>query len=130
MRSFVAEVTGSERRYGDTHAVWFQRPDHLGSAVPGQFVMAYAGESSDPLLGRAFSIYRVREGARSPEFAVLFDIVGRGTDWLSRRRVGDEVRMVGPLGRGFEPRERVQKMLLVGGGIGGAPLVWLAATLL
>ena len=71
-------------------------------------------------------IYRVREGARGPEFAVLFDVVGRGTDWLSRRRAGDEVRIVGPLGRGFEPRERVQKMLLVGGGIGVAPLVWFA----
>lgn len=130
MKSFVAEVTESERLYGDTHAVWFRRPDHLASAQPGQFVMAYAGESFDPLLGRAFSIYRVREGASGPEFAVLFDVVGRGTDWLSRRRVGDEVRMVGPLGRGFEPRERVQKMLLVGGGIGVAPLVWFADTLI
>jgi dihydroorotate dehydrogenase electron transfer subunit len=36
------------------------------------------------------------------------------------------VRVVGPLGRGFEPRERVQKMLLVGGGIGSAPLIWFA----
>ncbi|MCA9849798.1 MAG: dihydroorotate dehydrogenase electron transfer subunit [Dehalococcoidia bacterium] len=126
MKSFTAEVTESERLYGDTHAVWFRSPDHLASATPGQFVMVYAGESHDPLLGRAFSIYRVREGARGPEFAVLFDVVGRGTDWLSRRRAGDEVRIVGPLGRGFEPRERVQKMLLVGGGIGVAPLVWFA----
>jgi len=130
VKSFTAEVTESERLYGDTHAVWFQRPDHLASAVPGQFVMVYAGESFDPLLGRAFSIYRVREGAHGPEFAVLFDVVGRGTEWLSRRRAGDEVRMVGPLGRGFEPRERVQKMLLVGGGIGVAPLVWFADTLI
>jgi len=130
VRSFTAEVTESERLYGDTHAVWFRRPDHLASAVPGQFVMVYAGESFDPLLGRALSIYRVREGAQGPEFAVLFDVVGRGTDWLARRRAGDEVRIVGPLGRGFEPRERVQKMLLVGGGIGVAPLVWFADTLI
>ena len=91
MKSFTAEVTESERLYGDTHAVWFRSPDHLASATPGQFVMVYAGESHDPLLGRAFSIYRVREGAAGPEFAVLFDVVGRGTDWLSRRRPGDEV---------------------------------------
>lgn len=129
MRSFVAEVTESERLYGDTHALWVTRPDHLAAAVPGQFVMAYAGEGYDPLLGRAFSIFRVREGARGPEFGILFDVVGRGTDWLSRRRPGDEVRFVGPLGRGLEPRERVQKMLLVGGGIGVAPLVWFADTL-
>jgi len=129
VRSFVAEVTESERLYGDTHAVWFRSPEHFASAMPGQFVMVYAGESYDPLLGRAFSIYRVRERAHGPEFGVLFDVVGRGTDWLSRRRAGDEVRIVGPLGHGFEPRERVQKMLLVGGGIGVAPLIWFADTL-
>jgi dihydroorotate dehydrogenase electron transfer subunit len=126
VKSFVSEVTESVRLYGDTHALWFRSPDHLASATPGQFVMAYAGETFDPLLGRAFSIYRQREGLHGPEFGILFDIVGRGTEWLARRREGDAVRMVGPLGRGFEPRERVQKMLLVGGGIGVAPLVWFA----
>lgn len=130
MKSFVAEVTESVRLYGDTHAVWFRRPHHLGAAAPGQFVMVYCGEGHDPLLGRALSIYREREDAGGPEFGVLFDVVGRGTEWLSRRRAGDVVRMVGPLGRGFEPRPRVQRMLLVGGGIGVAPLVWLADRLI
>jgi ferredoxin-NADP reductase len=130
VKSFVAEVTESVRLYGDTHALWFRSPDHLASASPGQFVMTYAGETFDPLLGRAFSIYRKREGERGAEFGILFDVVGRGTDWLARRREGDMVRMVGPLGRGFEPRERVQKMLLVGGGIGVAPLVWFADELI
>ena len=129
MRSFEAEVTESVRLYGDTHALWLRRPEHLAAATPGQFLMAYAGEGYDPLLGRAFSIYRVREGAAGPEFGILFDIVGRGTEWLARRGEGDSVRFVGPLGRGFEPRERVQRMLLVGGGIGVAPLIWLADTL-
>lgn len=130
MRSFITEVTESVRLYGDTHALWFRSPDHLASATPGQFLMAYAGETFDPLLGRAFSIYRKRDGDRGPEFGILFDVIGRGTDWLARRREGDQVRMVGPLGRGFEPRERVQKMLLVGGGIGVAPLVWFADELI
>jgi dihydroorotate dehydrogenase electron transfer subunit len=130
VKSFDAEVTESVRLYGDTHALWFRSPDHLASASPGQFVMTYAGETFDPLLGRAFSIYRKREGEHGAEFGILFDIVGRGTDWLARRREGDMVRMVGPLGRGFEPRERVQKMLLVGGGIGVAPLVWFADELI
>jgi len=129
VKSFVAEVTESVRLYGDTHALWFRSPDHLESATPGQFLMVYAGESYDPLLGRAFSIFRLRHGEHGPEFGILFDIVGTGTDWLARRREGDQVRMVGPLGRGLEPRERVQKMLLVGGGIGVAPLVWLADAL-
>jgi dihydroorotate dehydrogenase electron transfer subunit len=126
MRSFHAEVTESARLYGNTHILWFGQPPHLAASTPGQFVMAYIGESYDPLLGRAMSIHRLREGERGPEFAILFDIVGQGTGWLARRSPGDVVRMVGPLGRGFEPRERVDRMLLVGGGIGSAPLVWLA----
>lgn len=134
MKSFDAEITESARLYGNTHIAWFRSPEHFQSVTPGQFVMAYAGdgwgETWDPLLGRALSVHRVRIGADGgPEFALLYDVVGRGTEWLSRRREGDRVRLVGPLGRGFEPRERVQHMLLVGGGIGSAPLVWLADTL-
>lgn len=126
MRSWDAEVIEGDRLYGETHVLWFPRIDGLRSATPGQFVMARCGEGDDPLLGRAMSLYRTRKGERGEEFAILFDVVGRGTDWLARRRPGDTVRLVGPLGRGFEPRERVQRILLVGGGIGVAPLVWLA----
>ncbi len=124
--SFDAEVTESARLYGRTHILWFRRGPQLQTITPGQFVMAYCGEGADPLLGRAMSIHRLRERDSGPEWAILFDIVGRGTEWLSRRGEGDVVRMVGPLGRGFEPRPRVQRMLLVGGGIGSAPLIWLA----
>ena len=126
MKSVVAAVTESARLYGETHILWLTMPDELRSATPGQFVMAYIGEHDDPLLGRACSFHRLREGRDGPEFALLFDVVGRGSDWLARRGPGDAVRVVGPLGRGFEPRERVSHMLLVGGGIGCAPLVWLA----
>lgn len=126
MNSVVTEVTESARLYGRTHVLWLTLPDELRHATPGQFVMAYAGEHDDPLLGRPFSFHRLREGRQGPEFALLFDIVGRVTNWLSWRRPGDSVRVVGPLGRGFEPRSGIQRMLLVGGGIGCAPLVWLA----
>ncbi len=129
MRSFEAEVTESARLYGTTHVLWLKQPEHFHNVTPGQFVMTYIGETHDPLLGRAMSVHRLRRGEAGPEFAILFDIVGQGTGWLSRRGPGDILRMVGPLGRGFEPRERVNHMLLVGGGIGSAPLIWLAEEL-
>ena len=125
MKRFVAEITESVRLYGDTHLLWFDATDVTG-ATPGQFLMVYIGEGEDPLLGRAISIHRLREGEHGPEFALLFDVVGRGTRWLAERRPGDSVEMVGPLGHGFEPDTRAQRHLLVGGGIGAAPLVWLA----
>ena len=126
MNSMIVEVTESARLYGQTHILWMTRPDDLAHAEPGQFVMTYIGEQDDPLLGRALSIHRLREGRDGMEFALLFDIVGRGTDWLARRAPGESVRVVCPLGRGYDPRGGVQHMLLVAGGIGVAPLVWLA----
>src|SRR5207244_3448586 len=103
----------------------------------GQFVMlrcsddaAYdgsaAGHADDPLLPRPMSYYRIREGAAGPEWAILYDVVGRGTAWLSRRKPGDRVYCWGPLGRGYEIASRANNLLLVAGGIGVAPLVWLA----
>ena len=130
MRSETLEVVESARLYGETHILWLPLPDSFRSATPGQFAMAYVGDSYDPLLGRAFSFHRLREGRAGTEFALLFDVVGRGTDWLARRQPGDAVRLVGPLGRGYEPRAQVQRMLLVAGGIGVAPLVWLADRLI
>ncbi|HLF70951.1 MAG TPA: dihydroorotate dehydrogenase electron transfer subunit, partial [Dehalococcoidia bacterium] len=57
---------------------------------------------------------------------ILYDVVGRGTSWLARREPGDEVYAWGPLGRGYSLRSAGQQLLLVGGGIGIAPLIWLA----
>ena len=115
MRSVHVEVTESARLYGQTHVLWTTMPEGLRHATPGQFIMAYASEDLDPLLGRAFSFHRVREGPAGPEFALLFDVVGRGTDWLARRSPGDAVRVVGPLGRGYEPRARVRPHAARGG---------------
>jgi dihydroorotate dehydrogenase electron transfer subunit len=129
VQSETLEVVESVRLYGETHVLWLPLPESFAGAQPGQFVMAYVAEGYDPLLGRALSIHRLREGERGTEFALLFDVVGRGTGWLARRERGDEVRVVGPLGRGFEPRANVQRMLLVAGGIGVAPLVWLGERL-
>ena len=79
MNSFHAEVTDSVRLYGDTHLLWFVSPPDMNGATPGQFVMAYAGEGADPLLGRALSIHRVRTTDRGAEFALLFDVDRKST---------------------------------------------------
>ena len=72
------------------------------------------------------SFHRVRTGANGPEWSILYDVVGRGTAWLSRRKPGDRVYGWGPLGRGYEIGHTSRNLLLVAGGIGVAPLVWLA----
>lgn len=137
MKVAYAEVVESERLYADTYVTWFRSPALGNGAVPGQFLMLRCtddpvyegsdpGRADDPLLPRPMSYYRVREGAQGPEWAVLYDVVGRGTAWLSKRKPGDAVYAWGPLGNGYKIGHTSKNLLLVAGGIGVAPLVWLA----
>lgn len=131
MKTALARVTEHQRLYGETHITWFLAPEIVRNASPGQFVMLRCVEPgdvppADPLLPRAMSIHRTREGPDGPEWAILYDIVGRGTRWLAARRPGDLVFCWGPLGRGYSVRKTSSQLLLVAGGIGVAPLVWLA----
>src|SRR3972149_4691817 len=138
MKAGYAEVVENERVYGNVYAMWLRAPELAHGAYPGQFVMlrcsddaAYAdgdgrggeGHADDPLLPRPMSYYRVRDGADGPEWAVLYDVAGRGTGWLARRRPGDRLYGWGPLGNGFKVGRTSRNLLLVAGGIGVAPLV-------
>ncbi len=96
------------------------------AAAPGQFVMAACGPFLDPLLRRPFSIHRLP----APDtLQLLFRIVGRGTEALAGLRPADPLSLLGPLGRGF-PLRTEGPACLVGGGIGIAPLLFLAENLL
>ena len=121
-----APVTECREVYADTFALWLVAPEVSRGAKVGQFVMVRCGEGYDPLLPRAFSFYRMRDTEYGRELGLLFEVVGRGTDWMARRRPGDEVEAFGPLGHGYSVRPDSQNLLLVAGGIGVAPLVWLA----
>lgn len=103
------------------------RPARPFAAEPGQFVMVKASDGIDPLLRRPFSIHRLL-GGPSGEFEVLFRAVGAGTRLLARAHVGDRLDVLAPLGRGF--RLDARRPLLVGGGIGVAPLLFLAEAFL
>ena len=123
-------VLENVRLYGSTHLIWLQAGNAYKSAVPGQFMMVTCGDSEagypDPLLGRAMSIYRLEVSEDYVRVGILYDVVGVGTRWLSKRSLGDELKVLGPLGNGFKPDLRLRNMLLVGGGIGIAPLIWLS----
>jgi dihydroorotate dehydrogenase electron transfer subunit len=91
---------------------------------PGQFAMIAAaerwggGEDERPYLPRAFSIARRRDG----ESHFLLEDVGPGTRRLCELREGDGLWALGPLGRGFSAPPEQRRALLVGGGVGIAPL--------
>lgn len=100
------------------------------AARPGQFVMIRLDDVHDPLLRRPFSFFRIlppqtRPGRAFGEggFEICYQVVGRGTARLTRLREGERIDVLGPLGRGFWREEGRERMILVGGGIGIAPLL-------
>jgi dihydroorotate dehydrogenase electron transfer subunit len=102
--------------------IWLRCLEIAKEAKPGQFVMVGCGKKC--ILPRPFSIHRVNDnGDIAIFFAVWED--GKGTKWLSQRKQGDAVEIFGPLGNGFSIAPKVHNLLLISGGIGIAPLLFL-----
>lgn len=118
------------RKVGAYWSLTFVAPDLAQRAQPGQFV-SLGVDLDGAVLRRAFSIARLSQrGPWAGTVEVVFAVVGRGTDWLARRRKHDVVDVVGPLGRAFPLPAQPVSCLLVGGGYGAAPLLFLAERLL
>jgi dihydroorotate dehydrogenase electron transfer subunit len=100
------------------HLMWIEAPDIACSALPGQFITVRCGNFT---LRRPLSIQQVS----SREIALLFKVAGKGTLWLSQRQTGDRIDILGSLGKGFSIESGARNLLLVAGGIGIAPLVFL-----
>ena len=94
-------------------------------AKPGQFVEVRCGKETDPLLRRPLGIHRVVKGG----IELLYEVVGRGTGLISGMKEKDACDLIGPLGNGFDVPLRPCASILVGGGNGVAPLLFLAEEL-
>ncbi len=96
----------------------------LERGEPGQFFMFRAhGESCDPLLPRPLSIM----DANDKETRICYRTKGRGTQTLAKMRPGDQMDALGPLGSSFPYLDA--DAILVGGGMGIAPLLYMCKTL-
>ncbi len=124
----IAQVSGVERlgAYDLITAV-----DATGPADPrpGQFYMLAAderwggGDGERPYLPRAFSYARARVEEDGLALSFLLEAIGPGTERLSELAPDEGLALLGPLGVGFRPPEEGTRALLVGGGIGAAPLL-------
>ncbi len=97
-------------------------------ARPGQFVHVKCSPAMDPLLRRPISLHYINKAAGT--ITLLYHVVGRGTQLLSQVREGETLDIMGPLGKGFTLPDKPGHVLVVGGGIGTAPLLPLVEALL
>jgi len=113
--------------WGDYHLLRVESPAVGRDARPGQFVMIKAGGTTVPLLRRPLSLH----DAGPSTVDLFFRTAGEGTRILARKRPGETLDLLGPLGRGYTLSGDLEgrKAWLVGGGRGIAPLYFLGREL-
>ena len=116
----TCRVLHAERLPGAMTLLVLEAPDIAGAARPGQFVMV---RCDDLTLRRPLSIHAADDG----RLALLFRVTGAGTEWLSGIEAGASVSLTGPLGNGYGMPPAGSRVLMMAGGMGIAPLSFLAA---
>lgn len=120
-----AKVLSQEAHAGDQYIMRFKAPRIAARAEPGSFVHV----SCDPALPmrRPMSVMRVDPNIGWID--VLYKVVGGGTRLLARQQPGDLLSIMGPIGRPFMPHPERPRPLLIGGGVGMPPMVFVAECL-
>lgn len=104
-----------------------EAPSIASSVEPGQFVHMRVPLMPQRILRRPFSVYARNAAAGTLE--VLYQVVGAGTEHMTTLEAGLVCELIGPVGRGWQPPAHARRALLVGGGVGAAPLFMLAEQL-
>lgn len=131
MQQEITQILWNQPAGGSVYRIGLTSGSQYAFADPGQFVTLRLPEETEPLLRRPFSIHRVLQesnGVRGIE--ILYKSVGGFTRKLTHAAPGDRVDMLGPLGNGFTVSSSIQRAVLAAGGIGVAPMVFLAESLL
>jgi len=121
-----AQIVLREEIASGIYILRLESPSIAHRSQPGQFLNIRTMDSYGPLLRRPFSISNVERN----EIEILFKVIGKGTQILSRKSVGDEIDVIGPLGGSFNLSLRFNHAILVAGGLGVAPFPFLTQSLL
>jgi len=108
---------------GDQFVMRIRAPKCAAAATPGSFVHVNCDETLP--MRRPLSIMR----AGDDWIEVLYKIVGEGLHLLAEKSPGDTINVLGPIGQAFRPSPERTNCLLIGGGVGIPPMVFLAETL-
>ena len=117
-----SEILEHQAFPGNQFSLRVNSPQIASKAKPGQF--AHISCHKLLPLRRPLSIMRTNKHAGWVEF--LYKVVGQGTQLLSQQAVGEKISIMGPIGNCFEHHMDKPKALLIGGGVGIPPMVFLA----
>jgi dihydroorotate dehydrogenase electron transfer subunit len=120
-----AKVESQQKINDSTFLLRLHAPSIASMAMPGQFCNVKVSETTVPLLRRPFSISNV-EG---DSIFFMYDLHGEGTKVLSKKSAGDEIEILGPLGKGFCYDGEYKTAVLIAGGLGSAPFPFLTKNL-
>jgi len=121
LKQIKTSIISNEEVMPGVHLIWLESSGIEPAAQPGQFIMV---RCDDYPLPRPISVHSLADN-RS-KLALLFAVMGKGTDWLAQRKAGDNLDIFRPLGNGFSIQPASRNLLLVAGGMGIAPLYFLA----
>ncbi|MBC7983219.1 MAG: dihydroorotate dehydrogenase electron transfer subunit [Candidatus Obscuribacterales bacterium] len=121
-----AEVLTHESFAAQQYILKLHAPKCAASATPGSFVHL----SCDAALPMRRPLSIMRADQQRGTIDILYKVVGPGLQFLSDKKAGARLSVMGPIGKGFTPRSERPRTLLVGGGVGIPPMVFLAESLL
>jgi dihydroorotate dehydrogenase electron transfer subunit len=117
-----AEILSHQAHLGDQHILRVQAPHCAAQAQPGSFAHITCGPELP--MRRPLSIMRVDPKAGWVDF--LYKAIGQGTRLLAQRKAGERISVMGPIGKPFQAHRERPRALLMGGGVGIPPMVFLA----
>jgi dihydroorotate dehydrogenase electron transfer subunit len=120
-----AELLETREYPGQQYVIRLRAPKCAAAATPGSF----AHLTCDPLLPMRRPLSIMRADAKACWIDILYKIVGPGLEALAKQPQGATLSVMGPIGKGFVPSAARPRTLLVGGGVGIPPMVFLAESL-
>ncbi len=117
-----AELLSQDAYADDQYHLRLQAPETAALAKPGHFIHMQC--DSALAMRRPMSI--MRSNPKTKVIEVLYKVHGQGTDLLSKRQIGDQIDLIGPIGQSFKMEGYKKRPLLIGGGVGIPPMVFLA----
>ena len=119
----TARIESNRCLYGRLHLLTLEAPDLAQLLAPGQFVHMKMPDMPDHVLRRPFSVYAW--DCDEAAIDILYQVVGAGTEHLTTLEPGMDVELIGPIGNTWhstQGKRLPERALLVGGGVGSAPL--------